>query len=396
MVLQEELDAFYLVAKRILKTNLSTNPVKLREYLFDIISAHNKFVLYIQERFESSSEVEKLLYQEKVTLIRRKTTECFEKLNICFEFTSHFWELIDINKFNSESNEDDQHNDSNTKIMALTVVEFLTFASKLLPEFNGLPENLQSFLDALSLVHVNVGTHSATAVELVKSRLRGTARNYITNETDIPAIIITLRNNIKSESSSLLTSKLLNIAQGKKKAHEYVKEVESLAADLKRAYITEGTPVHLAEMYSTKSAVQAMKINASSERVKLVMEAGTFTTLNDAVDKFINSSTFENQNSNTAQINYMRGRGNSSRSRRFNNFNSYRGNFHRNYNSYYNGSSNSNYRGNRGYRSNNRGNNNNRRYNNGRTSQVRVADVERDNLNQGNLTPPQQNRLRDM
>lgn len=81
--------------------------------------------------------------------------------------------------------------------MAITVIEFITFATR-----------TKRFIDAVNLVNANVGAFVVSAIEVVKSKLKGSATNIITkrNETTLKAITDKLKENIKSESSKLITS----------------------------------------------------------------------------------------------------------------------------------------------------------------------------------------------
>lgn len=71
----------------------------------------------------------------------------------------------------------------------------------------------------------------------------------------------------------------------------YIKEIEDLTSSLKRAYISEGVPFRLAGEYSTQNAVKSLSTNASNEKIKLIMEAGTFNNMNEAVSKFVTTTT---------------------------------------------------------------------------------------------------------
>ena len=53
--------------------------------------------------------------------------------------------------------------------MPRTVVEFIKLATSLIPEFDGKPENLQSFLDSLKLLEIIKDTHELTAISLLKT-----------------------------------------------------------------------------------------------------------------------------------------------------------------------------------------------------------------------------------
>jgi len=49
---------------------------------------------------------------------------------------------------------------------------------------------------------------------------------------------------------------------------------------LEGAYITDGLPLELARSYSTQHAVKARTKNCTIDKVKLIMQAGTFNTMN--------------------------------------------------------------------------------------------------------------------
>jgi len=67
----------------------------------------------------------------------------------------------------------------------MSQVEFLKLASSLIPELSGKSENLQSFVNALSLVDSLKVTHKTTAVSLIKTKLKGHVRNLINTEQTI-------------------------------------------------------------------------------------------------------------------------------------------------------------------------------------------------------------------
>lgn len=78
-----------------------------------------------------------------------------------------------------ESTETICENLSPLEKMTQTVTQFLGLASKVLPDFDGRPENLQSFLDALLLVESIKDIHEPVTVNLIKTKLKGTARNLL-------------------------------------------------------------------------------------------------------------------------------------------------------------------------------------------------------------------------
>lgn len=234
-------------------------------------------------------------------------------------------------------------------IMATTVADFLSGAAKLLPDFDGKPENLQSFLDAISLVDLIKGDHEGVAVNLVKTKLKGVARTLISDEATLEAVAERLKSAVKGETPKVLQAKLMAARQNSKSANSYIKEIEDLTKSLAAAYIGDGMSHSMAERYSTDSAVKALVKNASNERVKVIMESGNFTSMNEVVAKFVDSST--SSPSGGASINHLysqpprnnnryRGRGHGQFRRNNRGYNSYRGQSRNFYNSNYYGGGN--------------------------------------------------------
>jgi len=255
--------------------------------------------------------------------------------------------------------------------MAQTLIEFIRLATSLIPEFDGKPENLQSFLDALGLLDSLKSTHETTAIRLIKTKLKGHVRNLISNEQTIAAIITQLSSAVKGESVEVISAKLLNLQQRNKTANQYTQEVEKLTKALEGAYISEGLSQSLANKYSTTTAVKAMTQNCSIDKVKLIMQAGTFTNMNDAISKFVNSCTEITGQSNTV-LYYRRGANNYNRGAR--GYNRGRNNYHNNYNRGSNNNNNNNYNNRGGRRGQNQGRGRgNYNHGNNNNSSVRIA-----------------------
>lgn len=57
------------------------------------------------------------------------------------------------------------------------VTELVSAASKIVPEYDGNPQMLQRFVDALEFLNTMIDEHMLPAVRFIKTRLKGTARN---------------------------------------------------------------------------------------------------------------------------------------------------------------------------------------------------------------------------
>ncbi|XP_065356259.1 GATA zinc finger domain-containing protein 24-like [Calliphora vicina] len=131
-------------------------------------------------------------------------------------------------------------------------------------------------------------------------------------------------------------------------------EIVNLTRSLENAYISDGLSCELASKYSTQVAVKALAKNCTIDKVKLIMEAGQFNSMNEAVSKFVNSCT-EATGQQNAILYYGQRQNNYDRRRDYNrnNNNFYANNDFKNPNSNGNNTNDSNR--NRWRRGNNRG-----------------------------------------
>lgn len=307
--------------------------------------------------------------------IRDKLVTIFDNLNIKTRIPYNFNSSLD--ETITDSDTDEEETDIDDK-MPLTAMEFMNFASRILPEFDGKPENLQRFIDAIELINTQKDTHNDIAIHLIKTKLVGATRNIIGQENTIADIINVLKTKVKGESTEVLTAKMMSLKQNGKQANQFTKEIEELTRALTNAYITEGVPLSLSENYATRTAVKALATNATNQEVKLIMKAGQFGNLNEAISKFVNSSTESTLGANVMYFssqsrgNYRRG----GRGRGYYGYNSARANNYNN-NEFHNENRN---RGRPNTRGNNRG------YYRGGNSNGNVRYVAQD---QGNLEEPQ-------
>ncbi len=372
MTLKDEKEKFNLIAKRILKVNLSTNPDTLRIYQADIVKAYNTAVKYVNDNFDRQSTATKEAYLGFDKYVRKRFLLCLNNLKLNYAFSREAFELVEENRLivlekesnntyesDNETFEDVRDNDytRNDNLNRIAMAEeakskFINTYSKLIPEFDGTVGNLPRFIDACELVEEDVGTHMATAVKLIKTKLGSVPRSYITTEDTIRKIIDTLRKEVTGESSKTLNAKLMAIRQGNKTPNDFIKEIEDVTKQLKIAYLSEGMPINLAEDHSIESAVRSLIGSVSNSQVKTVFQSADFKSINDVSTKYLSVAT-EQAASRAQVLSYRKfnRRGNKGRYRgnhNYNSNNSNRGNYQNN-----------SFRGNRG-RGNQRGRGNNR------------------------------------
>lgn len=317
--------------------------------------------------FDSTNQ---LILLEILTKSHKRLLKVFERLKLDVkeieELNVPTVEVENLSSEEEKSSEDE---------MAKSAIEFINFATKTIPEFDGSPAELQRFVDAVNLVNKNVGEFVESAIEVVKSKLKGTARNYITNEATLVAIVNKLKDKVKPESPKLVLSKLKTLKPSNKNPNDYIKEVENLATALQRSYICQGMSLDLAEEYTIDGVIQSVKANSPDEKVKAVLEARDFKSVSDISEKYLSVKS-ENSQTNS-QVNYFQRnnfdyyRGDRYNNRRFfsNNRNFYRNNANTSFNSNQINSK-PNFAGNRGNRNDFRGN-----------PRIRYAEAEAENSN---------------
>lgn len=153
-------------------------------------------------------------------------------------------------------------------VMAAPKVD-IKLGTTLVQVYDGAPENLESFLDAVNLFNDTVvneftgatadqqAAAQVTVIRFVKSRLTGVARQVITEANDLPGILDAVKQHCESKvSSDNIIAKMKALKQ-KDSAESFCNEVEKLTTQLKAAYVREQIPVATANTMATKKGVRS-------------------------------------------------------------------------------------------------------------------------------------------
>lgn len=76
----------------------------------------------------------------------------------------------------------------------------------------------------------------------------------------------------------------MNVRQNSKYANTYARELEDLTKSLENAYVSDGLTSDLANKYSTQVA---MIKNCNVDEIKVIVEAGQFSNMNEAVSNLL-------------------------------------------------------------------------------------------------------------
>lgn len=213
-------------------------------------------------------------------------------------------------------------------------------ATSLVQPYDGSPGGLDSFVDASNLLQeLTEAANAAVAAKFLKTRLTGKARIGLPEGANTIALIVQdVKNRCQDKTTAESIQAKLKAAKFKNSSQNFCEEIEKLAFQLKSAYISSKIPEDVASKMSTKSGVDALINGINNQEVKLILKAGTFTDLKDAIQK-VNENVLENSN---VQVLSFNGRQN---------------NFRKNNRYNHNNGRNNNYRNHNGNRNNNHGSN---------------------------------------
>lgn len=163
-------------SKRALKKKTPKSESIKLEIRDNLVATFNEFTKVLKSYWNSLNTEQRTIAREIFMTIRDKVVRTFQVLEVSYKVPVSCLEQIDSLLVDDDLPTSDE--DEQLENMPLSSVEFLNLASKIVPqEFDGSPDKLRSFLDALNLVKSNADDHSANAVAFIKTRLTGKARD---------------------------------------------------------------------------------------------------------------------------------------------------------------------------------------------------------------------------
>ena len=233
--------------------------------------------------------------------------------------------------------------------MALAPAPFdIKTATALVQPYDGASVGLEAFVDSVNLLAELIPpAHIATAIKFIKTRLSGKARFALPAEPlTIGEIIDAVSRTCKSKETPEIVLAKLKTTSNKGDQQKFCDEVETLSQKLATVYVSDQIPLAVASKMATKAGVDALINGVQNSALKIILRAGSFSTVNDAIQKIIENS--DTTNTPAAQV-LTAGRTGVGRRRD----NNYRG--RRNDNIPRNQPNRGNYVPNRNYLNNNRG-----------------------------------------
>lgn len=336
--------------------------------LLNFIKIYNEIVEYICGTYEVLTQEHQTLAESFHTQLRDKVLLLFQKLQIKIVVPPGITQ-IDPQVESNYTSETETETDNDDDTMVLTPDAFLSLAARTINNsYSGDPLGLRAFSNAVRLLDTQAGTeHKKLLIDFILTRLEGKALEIV---PEIPAttkeILDSLSNEIKPESSKIITSRMLALKFNRSNVQDFSKQADELAEAMQRALITEGIPRNKSKELTIEKTIELCRNNSKSDLVKAVLAATSYTDPKEVIAKLILESSTEKQEKQVLayRAHFQNRRGRSSNPRNRGNFNNYDNrnnqsyqnrNTYQNNNSQYYNNSNGRGRGNRGNHFNSRG-----------------------------------------
>ena len=179
----------------------------------------------------------------------------------------------------------------------------IKLGTALINTYDGCPEKLNTFLDAVSLFKDTVDTDfaaasaeqraaaSETLFKFIKTRLTGTARQAINGANSVNDVLQKIKEQCSSKvSSDSLRAKLKAVKQSGT-ITEFCEEIEKLTLQLANLYTEETIPATKANQMATKVGVETLICGIRNAETKTILKAGNFNKISEATQKLLEYNT---------------------------------------------------------------------------------------------------------
>lgn len=205
----------------------------------------------------------------------------------------------------------------------------IKLGTSLVAVYDGAPEHLTTFLDSVNLFNDTVEADFAnataaqkqaaqqTVLRFIKTRLTGKARQAATDNQTLAEMLTAVKEHCVSKvTPDNLIAQLRTLKRGEN-LPEFCQQLDKIISQLKAAYLRDDIPQETAQKMATKSGIETLIRCAKNNEVKTILKAGTFHSLNEAVQKFQENETINTPSTvsqiyfgNSSRGNQNRGRGN--------------------------------------------------------------------------------------
>lgn len=283
-------DEFDKSAKRIIKTDISSNLETLNKNLQLLLKNHNEIIFIVKSIWNKINIADQLACEEVLKSVRAKTRKALQILEVDYKFSENLISPIE--------NPAKIIIESSDKKLKMTPAELIKLASATLKSYAGEPSGLSAFLNSIELLETLADDQTPVLLKFIKTRLEGKALDAIPPEPQsIQQIKECIKTQIRPESSDLLEAQLSCITLARNNVEDFTKKVNDLADSLNRSLLMEGTSQIKAQSIVNKKVVEICRKNATSQTLNTIIAASTFQNHKEILAKFSLESTNEAKNS---------------------------------------------------------------------------------------------------
>ena len=160
--------------------------------------------------------------------------------------------------------------------------------STLMPQYDGSADKFTSVIDALEIIKsLETDANKQTIVGVILTKFDTKVRHsFGVKPESVDAIIASLKETVKKTPPETVIAKLSTCKQ-KQSLTEYLNEIEALSIQLENAYISKQIPIQVAKDLAIKETIKHMANGLKTEQTKIVLLAGNFNQLSQAIDKVL-------------------------------------------------------------------------------------------------------------
>lgn len=376
-ILQALLDEFDEWDKKITRKNASEKEEVIELRTNKIINAYNKLVEFITPIINKDDDETTKNLRDELTKRKDYISDDLQILNSNARVPDNITEKIKTDQTNK--NNDDKMDENKTDVNKhkknnsqnkISSSEYYKMCNQQLNyTYMGDPLGLPPLIDAIELLQFmdDENSHENILLRVLRTKLKGTAREYLPRNATIAEIKEILQRKIKVKNSKIITGQLMALKADKTNFTEYATRAEDLAEQFNRSLILENVPSETANAMTIEKTIDLCTSNTRSQIVKSVLESTKFDDPKEVIATYIIQERKHNPNETqvlafqqTNRFNRNRNFGNAQRYQRngYQN-NNYRNNFRPNRHNF-----NRNTHSQRGHRDN-RGRGHNRGYHRG-------------------------------
>ena len=174
-------------------------------------------------------------------------------------------------------------------------------ATALVQPYDGAPAGLDTFVDSVNLLKdLTPAAQLPMAMKFIKTRLSGKARIGLPeNLQSIDELIEIITTKCEDNTTPENILSKMNAIKQRGSMNGFCEEIESLCSKLENTYIKQRVPATVAKSMSTKAGLNALINGINTPETKLILKAGNFTSIKEAIQKAQENST---ENTNSAQV----------------------------------------------------------------------------------------------